>query len=199
MHHPERAPTDHVGERYGKLEVLSTVPRPPRAPGTRPPHVHVRVRCDCGAEKTVQYGNLRQGLTTSCGCVARRYHATRTAAARTRLDAVVGARYGTLAVVALLPAARLAETRVRLRCDCGAEVTIKRTSLRPTTRCRRCHPPNAKYVLVIDGVRRAATRVAAAHGVSHQLYYVRLALGWSELAAATTPPDGRLRRAPETP
>jgi len=38
------------------------------------PHYHGRsqfwlVRCDCGTEKLVRAGNLRQGYTKSCGCL----------------------------------------------------------------------------------------------------------------------------------
>lgn len=29
----------------------------------------VHVKCDCGTEKTVQYGHLMRGVTTSCGCL----------------------------------------------------------------------------------------------------------------------------------
>lgn len=52
---------DETGNRYGKLVVLkfSHVKR----------QVHWLCRCDCGNTTTVSGGHLREGTTTSCGCV----------------------------------------------------------------------------------------------------------------------------------
>lgn len=46
-----------VGMRFGRWTVLE------RLPGRG-----ARVRCDCGAERTVDRMNLRSGVSTSCGC-----------------------------------------------------------------------------------------------------------------------------------
>ena len=48
---------NRVGERHGRLVITS------KAPGNRKAWY---VKCDCGKEKTILYGNLR--TTTSCGC-----------------------------------------------------------------------------------------------------------------------------------
>jgi hypothetical protein len=49
----------YVGERYGRLAVTQQ-----RNPG----EADVRVRCDCGTEKSVPFKNLGRG-TNSCGCL----------------------------------------------------------------------------------------------------------------------------------
>lgn len=50
---------DRTGERFGKLVISG------KAPGNRKKWF---VKCDCGEEKTVYYGNLHGGSTVSCGC-----------------------------------------------------------------------------------------------------------------------------------
>lgn len=49
-----------LAERYGRLLVLEVF--------SEGKSRRARVRCDCGAEKTVYCGHLRSGATTSCGC-----------------------------------------------------------------------------------------------------------------------------------
>lgn len=59
---------DRVGERYGRLTVLS------RAENKIEPSGAVRAmwncRCDCGNERTVSGQTLSKGTTKSCGCLA---------------------------------------------------------------------------------------------------------------------------------
>lgn len=52
-----------VGNRYGKLTVIE------RVENNRFGHVCYRCKCDCGGETIVDAGNLRQGVTSSCGCI----------------------------------------------------------------------------------------------------------------------------------
>lgn len=49
---------DRVGERFGRLVIIA------KAPGRK----KWLVRCDCGVEKVVIYGNLKTS-TKSCGCL----------------------------------------------------------------------------------------------------------------------------------
>lgn len=51
---------EHVGERFGKLTVLSDY----SLNSLR----YARCKCDCGRIKIVNYKSLKAGLTTSCGC-----------------------------------------------------------------------------------------------------------------------------------
>jgi hypothetical protein len=55
-----------VGKVYGLLTVLADVES-----ASKQRRVLVRCSCEAGTEKTTQLGNLRNGNTTSCGCVAR--------------------------------------------------------------------------------------------------------------------------------
>ena len=52
-----------IGNKYGKLTVIE------RVENNRFGHVCYRCKCDCGGETIVDAGNLRQGITSSCGCV----------------------------------------------------------------------------------------------------------------------------------
>lgn len=52
-----------VGKRFGKLVVLE------RVENDRFNHVNYKCQCDCGGITIVDAGNLRQGNTSSCGCI----------------------------------------------------------------------------------------------------------------------------------
>ena len=52
----------NVGEKYSQLVIVeNSSPYPDRIK-------RVVVKCSCGNTKTVRYGDLRSGRTTSCGC-----------------------------------------------------------------------------------------------------------------------------------
>lgn len=55
------APSVVVGQRFGRWVVL-------RESHRKPNQLYFLCRCDCGAEKAVERGNLRDGRSTSCGC-----------------------------------------------------------------------------------------------------------------------------------
>lgn len=55
---------DLTGQRFGRLIVVSIVSRATR----KSPETIWLCRCDCGIEKSVRRGNLRNGSTQSCGC-----------------------------------------------------------------------------------------------------------------------------------
>lgn len=55
-----------IGQRFGRLEVISRVEDRVYKNGKRGTVYHCR--CDCGVEKTVLGSNLRSGHTLSCGC-----------------------------------------------------------------------------------------------------------------------------------
>ncbi len=61
-----RNPVPEVGAVIGRLTVVSNTE-------TKPGHGQslLRVRCECGTEKTVTAANVRAGKTTSCGCLTR--------------------------------------------------------------------------------------------------------------------------------
>lgn len=64
MSKPVRQLVDVSGQRFVRLLALNMV----RESGE---DARVRCMCDCGKEKTVILYNLRNGNTTSCGCLAK--------------------------------------------------------------------------------------------------------------------------------
>ena len=89
--------------------------------------------CDCGEEKIVQYHNLINGLTNSCGCT----HFER----KPRAD-LSGQRFGNLTV--LYEAAKHVEIGGQKKrcwvcvCDCGNEKTVLQSNLVSPTGTRSC-------------------------------------------------------------
>lgn len=57
---------DHTMKRYGRLVMISLVPK---APGPTP--TFWKCRCDCGITKEIRVDNIKRGLTRSCGCLER--------------------------------------------------------------------------------------------------------------------------------
>jgi hypothetical protein len=56
-------PVDVVGQRFGRYLVVANSDK-----RTKAMKQMVMCKCDCGTEREVVVGNLRSGLTTSCGC-----------------------------------------------------------------------------------------------------------------------------------
>lgn len=52
-----------IGVKFGKLLVIE------RVSNGRLNQVRYKCKCDCGGEAIVDAGNLRQGITNSCGCI----------------------------------------------------------------------------------------------------------------------------------
>jgi hypothetical protein len=57
---------DLTGQRFGRLLILSRCPNHTK-------NVVWLCRCDCGKEKRILAGNLRQGHVSSCGCYRREF------------------------------------------------------------------------------------------------------------------------------
>ena len=56
-------PVDVLGQRFGRYLVIAKSDK-----RTKAMKQMVLCKCDCGTEREVVVGNLRSGLTTSCGC-----------------------------------------------------------------------------------------------------------------------------------
>lgn len=72
-----------------------------------------RCRCQCGAERDVRAGNIRNGLTKSCGCMKPSPKVFRKPVSE-------GEKYGRLLVLKRLPG-----SEVLCRCVCGSERAYK--------------------------------------------------------------------------
>lgn len=99
---------DLTGNRYGRLTVLS------RVPGNK-----WLCRCDCGTEKQIYGGSLRNGLSQSCGCLNIEVQ-------RAKREDLTGKRYGRWSVLG--PGDDYEHWRCR--CDCGTERDVGHASLR---------------------------------------------------------------------
>lgn len=75
-------------------------------------------RCDCGTERDIRAGNLRNNLTRSCGCGPKKPKVM-------RAKVEVGEVFGKLTVVERLP-----KSFLRCECACGAEATVLAGNLR---------------------------------------------------------------------
>ena len=62
---------DIVGEKYGMLTVLETIRK-------EDGRTYSRCQCDCGSETVALQGNVKRGLTKSCGCYEKSSRHTRT-------------------------------------------------------------------------------------------------------------------------
>ena len=105
---------DLTGQRYGRLVVI-------RYAGA----MCWDVMCDCGRSRTVTGGNLRRGLTQSCGCLGAELSSSRAyAREHPHLD-LTGRVFGEL--TALSYAGR---GEWNIKCSCGTERTISGKALR---------------------------------------------------------------------
>jgi hypothetical protein len=110
-----------VGQQFGHLTVLDPERSVYTASGK--PYRAVLVRCTCGVEKTVLTNHLANGATQSCGCVQlESFFLNGTKKGRPSPHLIeVGQRYATLTVLDVLP---VSGPNIRVRCDCGSELTL---------------------------------------------------------------------------
>lgn len=109
---------DLTGQKFGKLTVIKRVEN-------RGKEIHWLCKCDCGNETEVRGTNLKDGHTTSCGCVRRRRD-------------WIGERFGRLVVVENKGMHETSRCwRLLCKCDCGNEVIVNSSALSSgqTTSC----------------------------------------------------------------
>ena len=124
---------DIVGQKFGKLTVLSFSHKKPHKTGTGFTYYYL-CRCECGTEKLYDRGSLRRTHgTTSCGCVCKK-------------PSVIGQKFNRLTALEL----HHTEPRYRAngnksghrefylcKCDCGQITIVEKTALR-TGRTKSC-------------------------------------------------------------
>lgn len=103
---------DLTGQRYGRFTVLYR-------DTSRKGATFWMCRCDCGKVKSVRAGDLRSGMTVSCGCSKGR-----------KID-LVGDRYGMLTVLRMdVRRSKGGEHFWVCRCDCGNITSVRTGDLR---------------------------------------------------------------------
>jgi len=96
-----------TGKRFGYWTVLSMDPE------HRQSHIFWPCRCVCGEERMIDAGNLRRGISKSCGCQSSR-----------KLIDLVGRRFGRWIVIAPHPGPYTTEWLCRCCCERHTERVI---------------------------------------------------------------------------
>jgi hypothetical protein len=106
---------DLTGQRFGEWTVL---PSPPIIKGAA--GIHWQCQCVCGEQKLVRGLSLRQGRSSSCGCVKK------------RVINLAGKIFGRLTVISFSHISRggLGHACWNCVCECGTEKTIAGNHLR---------------------------------------------------------------------
>lgn len=122
---------DLIGQRFGMLIVLSEVE--PGIDTRGHPLRRFACRCDCGAEKIVNYHNLKTNRTLSCGCTRFKK--------KPPLD-LTGQRFGKLTVISEAePHYQQNGNKKRrwlCKCDCGRETIVLQSNLTSNRGTKSC-------------------------------------------------------------
>lgn len=109
---------DLAGQRFRSLTVIERA-------GSRGGHSLWKCICDCGKKTVVANTNLKQGTTSSCGCLVFKR-------ARERLVDISGQRYGNISVIRFIKRTKTAAI-FECVCDCGRRFRAKSNPLRMGT------------------------------------------------------------------
>lgn len=128
----KKAVNNYIGQRFGKLVVLSEVEPVFDSRGYR--RRRFNCQCDCGNTVVVKATYLQRGVTNSCGCLRSE--------SKKRIN-LVGQKFGMLTVLSeAAPRPRRKENGCRrmwyCRCDCGKTKTIMQVNLTSQDGTRSC-------------------------------------------------------------
>ena len=114
----EKIKSNLLGKKFGRLTVIEeTNERKNR-------QVIWRCKCDCGNIVLVRTNDLKQGLTTSCGCYKREI------AKQVSKNDLSGRRFGLLTVIAETEERKNNSIVWKCLCDCGTYVTVTSGNLK---------------------------------------------------------------------
>ena len=100
---------DLTNQRFGKLLAIS------KAPKRNDKYTRWVCQCDCGNQIEVRTDYLRNGHTTSCGCVKKQFF---------QYKDLVGQQFGRLTVIENLPGGKK-----KCQCQCGNIIEVKTDNL----------------------------------------------------------------------
>lgn len=100
---------DLTNQRFGKLLAVS------KAPKRNDKYTRWVCKCDCGNQIEVRTDYLRNGHTTSCGCVKKQFFQHKD---------LVGQQFGRLIVIENLPGGKK-----KCQCQCGNIIEVKTNNL----------------------------------------------------------------------
>lgn len=112
------AKVDLTGQRFGRWVVLGDF-------GSRQKtSVKWRCRCDCGNERDIFIGNLKDGKSKSCGCLMREQ------SSNAKVIDLTGQRFNRLTVVGDSGKRRKGNVLWTCRCDCRNEILTESNNLK---------------------------------------------------------------------
>lgn len=110
---------DLLGQRFGRLVVIEKDTSIKRA-GNK---TYWKCQCDCGNQKSVVGQSLREGKTTSCGCLMKEKVSANS------LKDLSGQRFGKLIVVQRVGSSKNKHATWLCQCDCGKTTIVDSSSL----------------------------------------------------------------------
>lgn len=123
--------TKYIGKKYGFLTIIGVSEKWLNQGG----HIVVDCVCDCGRQTSVILKNLKNGMTSSCGCYKRN------AASEKFCIDETGNRYGYVTVLSRAGVDKEEKATWNCRCElCGTEFVVQGKSLRADGRiaCITC-------------------------------------------------------------
>lgn len=149
---PERQKLE--GKRFGKWTVLEYVGKQ-----------KYLCRCDCGTEKVVKGGTLKEGRSLSCGCSNKRFD-------------YIGKKIDRLTVLRKLPSTK-SYSEFECKCDCGKIIVRSQNYLTtaPQCCCPDCRRPNIEDLTGQRFGRLTAIRYAGKSAGKQTLWECRCDCG----------------------
>lgn len=105
-----------IGKEFGRLKVIRQMEVSTKSDR----QAWYLCRCQCGSEIVVRGTSLRNGTTSSCGCLRKEITRERNRNTAEQQYNLVGKRFHRLVVQGLLNSRRSGSRVWRCRCDCGA-------------------------------------------------------------------------------
>lgn len=109
---------DLTGQRFGKLTVIDRADDIIDKSGRKIVAWHCK--CDCGKKCVVRSTNLKNGITKSCGCIARKIRRTKRDTPNKNAEDFIGRQFGVLKIEKEIKPYRdpKGNKRRRFRCKC---------------------------------------------------------------------------------
>lgn len=123
-----------VGYKKDRLTVIREPYNKPNKNGKL--YKHVLVKCDCGKESEMLKCNFLKPTVQSCGCLGRE---KRNAYNETIMLNLVGKRFGKLTVLADGERDKSGQRAVTVRCSCGADPFVVRSTALTTGNTKACY------------------------------------------------------------
>lgn len=98
---------DLTNQKFGRLTVLYEVPK------RKNNNIYWHCKCECGNEKDIRGGDLRNGSTQSCGCLQKEK------AANSNSKDLLGQKFGRLTVIEKTNKRNKGSIVWKCKCDCG--------------------------------------------------------------------------------